>query len=270
MVPRTNIQLLSTDGGAPGSAGFKLTGSARDGSGLCRIWLRRKEPWNRYLDPRFRSDDWDVRCYRRTDSAFSLVEEFRVDTLDALAEEFAFEGAGQLAALKPNGDVVHDTVLRWAKSAVGASPDAPGEVVAPAEVAAPTETKTVLPLRSAPAQAVVDESAAATEPEAAVATEPEAVAEPEATAEPEAAAEPETAAEPEAATEPESAVAPAAPPTVDVPVPAHPVEPTPIEVPAIEPTDIAPPSALEMSDAWDEIADLAEQATADAPDSDSE
>lgn len=227
MVPRSNIQLLSVDGSPPGSAGFKLTGSARDGSGLCRIWLRRKDPWSRYLDPRFRSDDWDVRCYRRTDSAFSLVEEFRVDTLDALADEFAFDGASELAALKPNGDVVHDTVLRWAKRTVGASPDSPGEVVTPVGAAPAQETKTVLPSRTAPA--------AETAPEPAV----------------------EPAPEP-------AALAPAvAEPPAPTPTPPHPVEPTPIEVPAVEGSDVLIPSALEMSDAWDEIADLAEKAMAE-------
>lgn len=236
MVSRSNLQLLSVDGGAPGSAGFKLTGAARDGAGLCRIWLRKGEPWTRYLDPRFRSDDWDVRCYRRLDSAFALVEEFAVETLDDLAAEFDFQGDGDIEGLKPNGDVVHDTVLGWAKRTLGAKADAPGAISAPTPVAPEPETKSVLPLRTpapAPVSAVPAASAPAAESEVVPAPVP-------------------------------AAAAPAALPQV----PAHPVEPTPIQLSPIAEPDSAIPSAFEVSDAWDEIADLAGRAAAtDLPDS---
>ncbi len=227
MVPRSNLQLLSLSGGAPGSAGFKLTGSSREGDGLCRIWLRRKDPWTRYLDPRFRSDDWDVRCYRRTDSAFSLVEDFRVATLDTLAGEFSFEADG-LGSMKPNGDIVHDTVLAWAKRMLGAPADGAGDVVPAEDVAPARETTNAVPVRVAP--------------------EP-AAAEP-ATAEP-AAAEP-------AAVEP-AAVEPAA----TEPAATEPAVAEPTGTLAMSP--VKPRSTL-TSDAWDEIADLADRATTDATD----
>ena len=234
MVPRSNLQLLSVDGGAPGSAGFKLTGASREGAGLCRVWLRRGGPWTRYLDPRFRSDDWDVRCYRRVDSAFALVEDFVVETLDGLADEFAFEAGAEIETLKPNGDTVHDTVLGWAKRTLGAKADAPGAVSVPAAPIAEPKTKSVLPLR-VPAPAPV----AAPAPSKASAPEPAAPA-------------------------PEPVPAPA--PATAIPVPAHSVEPTPIEPPPIAAPDTSLPGAFEVSDAWDEIADLAGRATVDSPD----
>jgi hypothetical protein len=212
MASPSNLQLLRLDGGAPGSAGFRLTGASREGAGLCRIWLRRKEPWSRYLDPRFRSENWDVRCYRRTDSAFALVEDFSVDTLDVLADEFAFDGGDAIDGLRPNGDIVHDTVLGWAKSALGAKADAPGELSVPAEPEPKHQTNTVLPLRASAASRV------SPSPEAPVA----------------------------------------------MPVPSHPVEPTPIEPLDVAELSSALPRDIEVSDAWDEIADLAGRATADA------
>lgn len=244
MVPRSNLQLLSLAGGTPGSAGFKLTGSSREGAGLCRIWLRRKDPWSRYLDPRFRSDDWDVRCYRRTDSAFAVVEDFRVDTLDSLAEEFSFEASG-LDGLKPNGDVVHDTVLAWAKRTLGTPADAPGDVVPAAEITPEPETTNAVPLRATPEPPVVADAPAVTEP----APEPPVAAEAPAATEP--APEPTPAGQGEVAKteEPESAAEPAAA----------------SESGTLAMSPVQPRSTL-TSDAWDEIADLAERATTDATD----
>ena len=120
MIARSNLQLLSAAGGQPGSIGFKLTGKAREGEGLCRIWLRKGEPWDRYLDPRVRSDAWDVRAYRRLDSAFAVFEEFTLSTLDDIANDYDFPNADGLGALALNGDPIHDHVLRWARSVTGA------------------------------------------------------------------------------------------------------------------------------------------------------
>ena len=244
MVPRSNLQLLSLAGGPPGSAGFKLTGSAPDGGGLCRIWLRRKDPWTRYLDPRFRSDDWDVRCYRRTDSAFSLVEEFRVATLDTLAEEFTFEGDG-IAVMKPNGDIVHDTVLAWAKRVLGTPADGPGDIVPAAEVEPEPETTNAVPVRVAPEPAA--EAAPAEEPAAAPADEAASADEPAAAPVEEPPEEAAPAEEPAAETGPADEAAPGAADGTGT----------------LAMSPVKPRSTL-TSDAWDEIADLAERATTDA------
>lgn len=136
MVPRSHLQLLSVGSGLPGTGGFKLIGHAKEGTGMCRVWLRRKDPWDRYLDPRFRSDVWDVRCHTKTDSAFAIVAEFSADSLEDLAERFDFTAAaGKLNKLSTNGDIVHDTVLVWAKKVAGSAAnvvDMPEDTPAPA------------------------------------------------------------------------------------------------------------------------------------------
>lgn len=133
MIERNHLQLLNSPADPPGHDGFKLTGTAREGRGLVRVWLRRGEPWNRYLDPRLRSAQWDVRASRRDDSAFMVIPEFTIDDLDGLSEDYAFEAdADRLAQLAPNGDPVHDRVLAWAKAAIGAPADAPVTTPAPA------------------------------------------------------------------------------------------------------------------------------------------
>ena len=127
MTSRRYVQLMASGGGAPGSDGFKLTGRAREGAGLCRVWLRRAEPWDRYISPRMSSDQWDVRAYEAADSAFEVIPEFTLATLDRLAEQYTFPGgADELSSIGLNGDPLHDRVVRWARQVTGA-PD-PGEV----------------------------------------------------------------------------------------------------------------------------------------------
>ncbi|MFT6397504.1 MAG: hypothetical protein ACJAYU_002257 [Bradymonadia bacterium] len=112
-----------------------------------------------------------MRCYRRTDSAFSLVEEFQVGTLNVLSEEFAFEADG-ISAMKPNGDIVHDTVLAWAKRTLGTPADGPNDVVPATEPEPELETTNTVPLRATPpvpaveapaVESVVSEAAAVAE-----------------------------------------------------------------------------------------------------------
>ena len=144
---RRTLEMLRHAGGAPGSAGFKLTGFADDG-GLCRVWLRRRDPWERYLDPRFRSSVWDVRCYTWQDSAFALVAEFELATLDTLAATYRFEApTDAIARLGANGDVVHDAVLAWAKRVLGAPAEVATEVAKPAPP--PPADRAEVPLREA-------------------------------------------------------------------------------------------------------------------------
>ena len=131
MVPRIRLQLLAMPGESPGSSGFKLTGIAREGRGLCRVWLRRQGTWDRYLDPRFRSAAWDVRAYTKDDSAFSLVQDFTPESLDALGDSYDFwADPSALAPVSVNGDPVHDRVLHWARGVVRS----PSEEVVPAAI----------------------------------------------------------------------------------------------------------------------------------------
>lgn len=115
------IQLFSHDGGVPGDAGFRLTGVAKEGDGLCRVHLRRFEPWHRYNNPRVWSEEWDVRVYTKTDASFTLETELTVADLDALVERYTFPGgASELGSLRPNGDPVFDRTLAWAQQVTGA------------------------------------------------------------------------------------------------------------------------------------------------------
>lgn len=117
MVKAGRLQLLTSPGGAPGDLGFKLTGSAREGRGLCRVWLRRIEPWDRYPDPRGTSDTWDVRVFVRRDCAFVLQEQLGVRELAGLGDAWDFEThADALRQIVPNGDPVHDAAVAWARS----------------------------------------------------------------------------------------------------------------------------------------------------------
>lgn len=124
------LQLLTSPGGRPGDLGFKLTGHAREGDGLIRVWLRRIGPWERYLDPRGASSVWDVRVSIRRDSAFELQGDLSVRDLPGLEDAWDFRaGGGMIAQMVPNGDFVHDAALAWARSATrpaaaGASDDA--------------------------------------------------------------------------------------------------------------------------------------------------
>ncbi len=125
-----HIQVFS---GSEGVEGFKLTGRAREGSGLVRIWLRRANPWDRYLNPRLDSEKWDVRAYQKLDSAFAFVPEFSIPDLEWIAESYEFtEGGEQLASLSANGDPVHDRVLAWARGVTGAGELAAAPPVSPA------------------------------------------------------------------------------------------------------------------------------------------
>ena len=114
------LQLLQGTGNAPGELGFKLTGRAKDGRSSVRIWLRRAHPWSRALNPRIVSDAWDCRVSVKVDSSFTLLSDFGLSDLDALAEAYEFPQAGAaLDALPLNGDAVHDRVLLWARRATG-------------------------------------------------------------------------------------------------------------------------------------------------------
>lgn len=134
MKTRSLLQLYSGPSGTAGEHGFRLTGRAKDGDGLCRVQLRHMEPWHRYPSPRVRSTIWDLRVYTRTDAAFVLETELGPDDLDVLQETYEFpDGAQALSELKPNGDLVHDRVLAWARTVTGAD-----------KVASPTEINPVL------------------------------------------------------------------------------------------------------------------------------
>lgn len=296
MVSRTHLQLLSIDDGAPGSAGFKLTGYAKEGVGLCRVWLRRKDPWERYLDPRFRSDTWDVRCYTRVDSAFSLVAEFSPASLDELAETYAFtvEGDG-VADLSPNGDPVHDFVLAWAKKVTGSDADAvaPEPAVAEAPVEEASEEDVAAAEAAAAAEAEAAAEAAAAEAAAAEAAAAEAAAAEAAAAEAaaaeaaaaeaaaaEAAAAEAAAAEAAAAEAAAAEVAAAEAAATEAATEAAAVEAAPtgptldadfpdLGAPSNKTMPLSPlgggaPRFEEVSDAWDEIAELAERASTGA------
>lgn len=117
-----HVQLFGRDGSPLASGGFKLTGEAREGIGFCRVWLRPIEAWDRYENPRIASEHWDVRAYRKLDSAFEYVPEFTLGDLDEMAEHFEFPQVGELFdEIDYNGDPVHDQVLAWARRVTGAT-----------------------------------------------------------------------------------------------------------------------------------------------------
>lgn len=134
MKTRSLLQLYSGPSGAAGEHGFRLTGRAKEGAGLCRVQLRYMEPWHRYPSPRLRSTTWDLRVYTRTDAGFVLETELGPDDLETLEERYEFpDGAEALSNLQSNGDLVHDRVLAWAQKVTGAN-----------AVKAPTEINPVL------------------------------------------------------------------------------------------------------------------------------
>ena len=121
MTSRTLLQLLSGPSGVPGEHGFTLTGVAREGGGLCRVMLRRMEPWHRYPDPRIVSHEWDVRVYAKLDSAFAVLPDMTVADLERLEEDYVFpDGAEELGRLALNGDPVYDRAVVWARRVTGA------------------------------------------------------------------------------------------------------------------------------------------------------
>lgn len=147
MKTRSLLQLYSGPSGSPGEHGFRLTGRAKAGDGLCRVQLRFMEPWHRYPDPRLRSSTWDLRVYTRTDAAFELENDLTAEGLEKLVDVYEFpDGATALANLEPNGDPVHDRVLAWARKATGA-PEVPAPTdINPAQLAVrykKAEAKTV-------------------------------------------------------------------------------------------------------------------------------
>lgn len=147
MKTRSLLQLYSGPSGTPGEHGFRLTGRAKAGDGLCRVQLRYMEPWHRYPDPRLRSTTWDLRVYTRADAAFELDGDLTADGLEALIDDYEFpDGADELATLQMNGDPVHDRVLAWARKATGA-PEVPAPTdINPAQLAVrykKAEAKTV-------------------------------------------------------------------------------------------------------------------------------
>ena len=122
MFQPTHFEMLSRRGEGPAALGFKLTGRAKEGAGLCRVWLRRVYAWDRYLDPRIPSSAWDVRLFRKVDAAFVQEDAFSFELLDGLLETHSFPQAPEgLASIQPCGDPVHDRVLAWAKRACGVS-----------------------------------------------------------------------------------------------------------------------------------------------------
>lgn len=116
-----DFEALTSPGGQPGDLGFKLVGRANEGTGMVRVWLRRSDPWARYPDPRFPQSAWDIRMMVRTHNALATQDEFSWERLESLEEAYTFPSAPSgLAALKPNGDPVHDKALAWAKKVTGA------------------------------------------------------------------------------------------------------------------------------------------------------
>lgn len=130
MFTKSDLRLLHRPGHAPGADGFKLIGKAKEGYGSCKIWLRKNEPWERYLDPRVRSEHWDIRYYVHFDSAFALQTEFTIANLNEISDSYEFVQRPQgLDSLELNGDPVHDAVLEWAWEATGFT-DAPQDAAA--------------------------------------------------------------------------------------------------------------------------------------------
>lgn len=145
MTTRTLLQLLAEPSGVPGELGFTLTGIAREGQGLCRVLLRRLDPWHRNLNPRIRSSEWDVRVYAKLDSAFSLLPDLTVSDLARLEEDYVFPDGGEaLAGLALNGDPVHDRAVVWARHVTGA-PELP---------APPAVSPVMIPVRYKAAEAL--------------------------------------------------------------------------------------------------------------------
>lgn len=115
------LQVFSKQNDAQDAEGFRLTGVAKEGEGLCRVHLRRFEPWHRYHNPRVWSEAWDVRIYTKTDASFTLETELTVADLETLEEDYTFpDGAEGLARLEPIGDPVYDRTLAWARRVTGA------------------------------------------------------------------------------------------------------------------------------------------------------
>jgi hypothetical protein len=128
MSSKRSLQLLSRPGGSPGELGFKLTAEAREGDGLLRVWLRRVEAWDRNLDPRVDSPDWDVRCYRWQDSAFALQTELTVRDLATLEGDYRFPTLASAQLPADNGDPVHDAVVIWARRVTAPAPPTAADV----------------------------------------------------------------------------------------------------------------------------------------------
>jgi hypothetical protein len=135
MLKPQRFEFLQKPGRPLGEDGFRMTGRSPQGTALARVWLRRSEVWARNPDPRMGAVDWDVRCFVCEDSAFALQQEFTLRDLEGMLSgwEWPQKPAG-LDAHRPNGDLVHDTVLAWALRATGYTPQAPSE---PAQTVAP-------------------------------------------------------------------------------------------------------------------------------------
>ncbi len=114
-----STQLFPPTGSEAGVQGFKLFGTAKEGLGLCVVWVRKAEPWARYLDPRVRSVNWDVRVSYKVVSSFTLDTEFTIRDLESLSEAYDFSQAGTvLHGLDLQNDPIFDAVLGWAKGVV--------------------------------------------------------------------------------------------------------------------------------------------------------
>ena len=231
---RSHLQLLAPAGQRPGVSGFKLTGAALDGHGLCRVWLRRKDPWDRYLDPRVRSEVWDVRAYRKLDSAFAVMEEFTLASLDEMATTFAFpERPEGLDTLALNGDPIHDFVVSWARRVTGLDAAAPAPEPTPETTPETTPEQAPAAPAPAPAQAPAVQAAPAPTPEQA----------PEPTPEPTPAPEP-------------------------TPEPVAPAAPAPARQSGLDPAHAEPVRTEKLSvlaDAWDEIEEVAHRVSGEHP-----
>lgn len=116
-----SIQLFPPTGAETGALGFKLFGTSKEGLGLCAVWVRKAEPWARYLDPRVSSTQWDVRVSYKVDSSFTLDTEFTIRDLAMLSDAYDFSQAGtELHELDTQGDPIFDAVLTWAKGVITA------------------------------------------------------------------------------------------------------------------------------------------------------
>lgn len=194
MHARRSVELLQAPEESPGYRGFRMQLRAKEGSGLYQVWLRRLDPWDRPLDPRRKSEVWDLRCSMKTDSAFALVQEFELRDLEALPEDWEMpERPDALGELDLNGDALHDQVVRWAWTVTGWGE---GPVAERAAKAAAAEAEAKAAAVAAEQEAIAAKEAAAEEARAAIA----AVVSPPVETEPSAAAGVESSADDATAT----------------------------------------------------------------------
>lgn len=260
------LQLYSGPSGTPGEHGFRLTGRAKTGEGLCRVQLRYMEPWHRYPDPRLRSTTWDLRVYTRAGTAFILDTELTAEGLEKLGEVYEFpDGADALATLQANGDLVHDRVLAWARKVTGAPELAPVTDINPAALGVrykPAEAATLeiprIPVGrpQPPGQSPLILNAEATEQK---------------NSEIDTSARPKTTPTPSVASTPPAARPPASPAADVAPKGALGTSPTPstppknVGAPSLPPKDGASKSRLSLTERLSAIREQTEKNDENAP-----